>query len=179
MSVYYVNIGGRDIGFKVGQQAGHTTISAIDGADGAEPVSVDLAAVHSNLQTGEGLYSLLVNHKSYQLYLTPGKPLSIVEISRHRLQLRVLTEREWRLEKIAPKDTVDSGKAVVSAPMPGLVKGVLVERGDEVKIGSRLLVLEAMKMENDLVSPRDGRIAVVHVSSGAIVEGGAALVEIE
>jgi biotin carboxyl carrier protein len=90
-----------------------------------------------------------------------------------------LTEREWRLEKIAPKEAVQSGVAIVFAPMPGLVKDVLVERGDEVKIGSRLLVLEAMKMENDLLSPRDGRISAVHVSAGAIVEGGAALVEIE
>jgi len=72
-----------------------------------------------------------------------------------------------------------TGITTVSAPMPGLVKSVLVAQGDEVKVGGRLLVLEAMKMENDILSPRDGRVLAVHVNAGVVADGGIALVDIE
>jgi biotin carboxyl carrier protein len=179
MSNYYIKIGGRELGFKVSHSAGHANIAVIDETADQEPVPVDLTPVHSNPQTGEGLYSLLIRNKSYQLYLTPGKPTGTVEISRHRLELSVLTEREWRLEKIAPKEAMITGVTTVSAPMPGLVKSVLVVKGDEVKVGSRLLVLEAMKMENDILSPRDGHVLAVHVTAGIVADGGKALVDIE
>ena len=180
MSNFYVKLGNREIGFKVSHGGGQAVVSVLDAPGGeGETMAVDFAAVHSNPQTGEGLYSLIVNGKSYQLYLTPGKPTSIVAVSRHRVELQVLSEREWRLEKIAPKEAVHSGKTTVRTPMPGLVKGVLVEPGAQVKIGSRLLVLEAMKMENDIVSPRDGQVSAVHVKEGEIVEGGKALVDVE
>jgi biotin carboxyl carrier protein len=63
--------------------------------------------------------------------------------------------------------------------MPGLVKQVLVGVGDSVHHGQRLLVLEAMKMENDIASPRDGRIKAVHAQPGAVVESGKALITID
>jgi pyruvate carboxylase subunit B len=63
--------------------------------------------------------------------------------------------------------------------MPGLVKNVLVAVGDEVKQGQRLLVLEAMKMENDIASPRDGHVKALHAQAGQIVESGKPLVSIE
>jgi biotin carboxyl carrier protein len=63
--------------------------------------------------------------------------------------------------------------------MPGLVKQVLVEQGSAVKIGSRLLVLEAMKMENDIIASKDGTVTEVLVRAGEIVDGGKPLVVIE
>jgi 3-methylcrotonyl-CoA carboxylase alpha subunit len=91
----------------------------------------------------------------------------------------VLTEREWRLKKVAPRQTQQGGKQIIKAPMPGLVKGVLVAVGDEVQHGQRLVVLEAMKMENDITAPRPGRISEVYISQGATVEGGKPLVTLE
>ena len=91
----------------------------------------------------------------------------------------VHTEREWRLEKIAPKQAVHSGPLTVKSPMPGLVKEVLVAPGDEVEKGARLLVLEAMKMENEITAARSGRIVEVNVTAGTIVEGGLPLITIE
>ena len=63
--------------------------------------------------------------------------------------------------------------------MPGLVVAIPVEVGQAVKRGERLVVLQAMKMENELTSPRDGRIAAVHAEEAQTVEQGFVLVTLE
>ena len=66
----------------------------------------------------------------------------------------------------------------VCSPMPGTVLSVLFSVGDFVKKGEPVLVLEAMKMENEIVSFKDGVISAIHVKEGDSVEGGALLMEI-
>jgi biotin carboxyl carrier protein len=81
----------------------------------------------------------------------------------------------------APKAPKVSAEAVsgelISAPMPGTILDIKV--GQTVKVGELLLILEAMKMENEIVSPKNGRIARVHTSKGASVSTGEPLVTIE
>ncbi|HKP53490.1 MAG TPA: biotin/lipoyl-containing protein [Chloroflexia bacterium] len=178
MSKYYVDLDGKELGFEVTQGAETMEVRLIDGGEVAPPLHVDLAAVHANVETGEGLYSLLVEGKSYQMSITKSGMGLEVLISGQKVDLRVLTEREWRLEKIAPKQASMAGPYTVKAPMPGLVKSVLVAEGDEVAQGSRLLVLEAMKMENEIMSIKPGRVTEVHVQAGTVVEGGRPLVTI-
>ena len=67
----------------------------------------------------------------------------------------------------------------VTAPMPGKITRILVQPGDEVTAGQGVIVVEAMKMENELVAPGDGRVADVPVSEGDPVDTGAVLVVIE
>ena len=67
----------------------------------------------------------------------------------------------------------------LEAPMPGVVTRVLVARGDEVRKGQPLVVLEAMKMEHQIRAPRDGRVRQVNAQPGQMVAGGATLVELE
>jgi biotin carboxyl carrier protein len=69
--------------------------------------------------------------------------------------------------------------ASMSAPMPGLVLKILVQQGDVVAKGAPLLILEAMKMEHQIVAPRDGRIAAVHCREGELVQSGVELVALE
>jgi biotin carboxyl carrier protein len=178
MSKYFVSIDGAELGFEITQGQEMTEVRNIEGDDDA-PVHVDFAAVHSNIETGEGLYSLIIEGKSYQMSVTHSTPGLEVLISGNKVNLRVLTEREWRLERIAPKQATASGPLTVKAPMPGLVKAVLVSQGDEVNKGDRLLVLEAMKMENEISATRSGRVAQVHVQAGTVVEGGLALITLE
>jgi glutaconyl-CoA/methylmalonyl-CoA decarboxylase subunit gamma len=71
-----------------------------------------------------------------------------------------------------------SGGEIVEAPMPGTIVGVGVKVGDQIKKGQVLVVLEAMKMENEIVSPKDGRVTAVNVSKGQAVNPGEALVQI-
>ena len=69
--------------------------------------------------------------------------------------------------------------ASMSAPMPGLVLKILVREGDVVVKGAPLLILEAMKMEHQIVAPRDGEIAAIHCREGELVQGGVELVSLK
>ena len=76
-------------------------------------------------------------------------------------------------KKEAPKGT--EGSVKVTAPMPGKILGVKVTPGQTVKRGEVLIVLEAMKMENEIVAPSDGTVAGIQVAVGDSVEAGATL----
>lgn len=77
--------------------------------------------------------------------------------------------------KAAPKASAGAGSVKVSSPMPGKILSVKKNVGDSVNKGDTILVLEAMKMENDIVAPEDGTIASIDVNEGASVEAGAVL----
>lgn len=80
----------------------------------------------------------------------------------------------------SPKTEVKSGGAAKSAvaPMPGKIITLLVKEGDEVQRGQALLVLEAMKLENDIVAPQAGKVEKILVQEGQSVDAGAELVKI-
>ena len=78
----------------------------------------------------------------------------------------------------APKAAAPAGAqgaVKISAPMPGKILGVKADAGDAVKKGQVIVVLEAMKMENDIVAPQDGTVASINVTAGQSVESGAVL----
>ena len=74
---------------------------------------------------------------------------------------------------------VSEGSELVSAPMPGTILSVNVNEGDQVKAGDILLILEAMKMENEILAPKDGKISSIGVSQGTSVNTGDKLVVID
>ena len=79
----------------------------------------------------------------------------------------------------APAAAAPAGGEKVNAPMPGTILSVNVKVGDAVKKGQVLVVLEAMKMENEIMSPDDGTVTFVGVNQGATVESGSAICVIE
>ena len=66
----------------------------------------------------------------------------------------------------------------MKAPMPGMILRLQVERGQRIKVGGGLVVLEAMKMENEIRAPKDGVVTQIYVEAGSVVEKGAPLVEL-
>jgi 3-methylcrotonyl-CoA carboxylase alpha subunit len=95
-------------------------------------------------------------------------------------------QREFDLEVLTPAEAVEavsaargSGPSRVMAPIPGKVVAIKVKPGDLVEPGQALVVLEAMKMENELAADQAGKVAAIHVSAGDTVEGGELLVELE
>ena len=79
----------------------------------------------------------------------------------------------------SPASPQASSDSLVVAPMPGIILSLLVQEGDVVSAGDAVLVLEAMKMENEIHAPRAGKIIKVHVKEGAEVRAGEELFELE
>ena len=79
----------------------------------------------------------------------------------------------------APAAAAPAGGEKVNAPMPGTILSVNVKVGDAVKKGDVLVILEAMKMENEIMAPVDGTVTFVGVNQGATVESGSAICVIE
>ena len=102
-------------------------------------------------------------------------------IVRHSAGVSVFGGRTVTLVPLDPlaRDAVTGGEALTLSPMPGLVKSVHVEAGQQVKAGDRLAVLEAMKMEHSLTAARDGVVAEVLAAAGDQVEAGAPLIRLE
>jgi biotin carboxyl carrier protein len=82
-------------------------------------------------------------------------------------------------EKPAAKPAAPAGGEAVSSPMPGTIVSVNVQVGQSVKKGEVLLVLEAMKMENEIMAPHDAKVAAVLVNKGDSVETGTPLVSLQ
>jgi biotin carboxyl carrier protein len=78
--------------------------------------------------------------------------------------------------KAAPAQAASAGQEIIESPMPGNIWKILVKEGQEVKSGDVLLILEAMKMENEILAPRDGKVASITTSEGSAVNTGDKLV---
>jgi pyruvate carboxylase subunit B len=91
---------------------------------------------------------------------------------------RVVDERTRRLSEMTGAGRSPGGLVVVKAPMPGRVVRIEVESGALVRQGQGLVVLEAMKMENELAAPIAGRVTAIQVQAGQAVMKGAALLEV-
>ena len=83
------------------------------------------------------------------------------------------------IERLHKKQSVDEGKAEITAPLPGIVYDIKVKQGADVKQGQSLFTLMAMKMENDITSPKDGKIKEIKVKKDQNVDKGDVLVVIE
>ncbi|MCS6994327.1 MAG: acetyl-CoA carboxylase biotin carboxyl carrier protein subunit [Anaerolineales bacterium] len=127
-------------------------------------LEVDLVAVG-----GQPVYSLLISGKSYEAYIYPEEKEWQVLLRGQQYKAVVEDEREKRL-KTAGGARAESGEFHLKAPMPGLVVSVPVEEGQSVKKGQVLVILESMKMQNELKSPRDGTVHRIRVRAGESVE---------
>ena len=124
-------------------------------------------------ELGPGHYSLLVDGRSYEVFVGEEKKGFSVEINGHLIPVRP----EGPAGKRPAEE--EGGPAVLVSPMPGRVIGVKISPGDTVKAGQGLLVVEAMKMENELAAPKSGKVTKIAVKVGDTVEAGQELVRIE
>jgi biotin carboxyl carrier protein len=79
----------------------------------------------------------------------------------------------------APKKAAPAGKVTINAPMPGTILSIKAKAGSEVKKGDVIMILEAMKMENEILAPQDGKILSVEVTEGSSVNTGDILAVME
>jgi biotin carboxyl carrier protein len=144
--------------------------------DGAERM-VDAAAVDGSTFS---LICLDAGRSSQEVGLSPtALPGEIaVHMPSGVASVRVVTGAAGRFGRGAGAAQA-AGTQQVLAPMPGKIVKILVKAGDQVKARQGLVVVEAMKMENELRSPKDGRVSDVLVAEGASVEAGRLLVVVE
>ena len=129
------------------------------------------------LTLDHGAVSLLVNGTSYPVEFEESGDEVGVLVRGQVSRVDVADERRLRLRAGSAGFTAE-GKQVISAPMPGKVVKVLVKLGDEVKEGQGLVVMEAMKMENELRAEIAGRVKAVHVQPGQAVEKDQVLIDL-
>jgi pyruvate carboxylase subunit B len=166
---YYVTWAGRERAVEIRPDPQGLEV-LVDG----EPHLVDVTATEDG-----DLLNLLVDLQSvtYAARFENGD----AHLSFHDREVRVPIEDErTRLARLATGGgRADDGRAQVTSVMPGIVKEILVAQGQPVTEGQALLILEAMKMENEIRAPRSADVAAVHVSAGQAVDKGALLVSLD
>ena len=108
----------------------------------------------------------------------------VVETQAKKIHEKEITTTPTKTIKTEPisiktKDVSKSGASIVAAPLPGKVLSMNVKKGDAVKQGDLLLVIEAMKMENEILASENGKIKEIFVDSGDYVTTGQKLIELE
>src|SRR6266545_1081430 len=120
--------------------------------------------------SGQPVYSLIVDGRSHEAYAAQGDDNWQVLLRGRLYPVTVEDEREKRLRAAAGGGVAETGEFHLRAPMPGLVVAIPVAEGQPVKKGQLILILESMKMQNEIKSPRDGTIGRIRVKVGESVE---------
>jgi biotin carboxyl carrier protein len=136
----------------------------------SEPAIADVVEVEP------GVYSILLHGGSYEAKVTPGAESCTVEVRGVRYEVTVRDPRRLQRAGSAPGS---AGRQRVVSPMPGKVVRVLVHEGEEVAAGQGLVVVEAMKMQNEIRSPKAGRVVAMRALEGTTVTAGETLAEVE
>lgn len=166
-------------------------VALLDGGKREEPLEVREAA--------PGVYEVTLRGKVHvvdayaydpaALSLLVGTASRVATLDRRGASVRVrvdgaafpveiLDARRLRMRR-PPRPPGPEGRAVVAAPLPGRIAKVLVKAGDAVSAGQVLVVVEALQMENEMRSPKAGKVVEVHVHEGEPVEGNAKLCAVE
>ena len=135
--------------------------------------------VDFNSVSGQPMYSLLVDSKSFEGFVYPGETEWEVLLMGRQYPVVVEDEREKRLRAAAGGSVSETGEFHLKAPMPGMVVSIPVEEGQEIEKGQVLLILESMKMQNELKAPRVGTIGRIRVKPGESVEQRQTLLSVQ
>jgi biotin carboxyl carrier protein len=163
---YYAEIGGQKLELEVEERE--------------EDLEVTVAGktMVANLQrvSAPSLYSLILDNESHEVFVDQRDGHYVVLIAGEQYTVKIQDERARRLAAVSAKARSQDDEIVIKAPMPGLVVSLAVSPGDVVEKGQGLVVLEAMKMQNELRAPRHATVKLVNVQQGARVENGRVLV---
>lgn len=155
--------GEREERVRVTRDGNHFTVTVGDRVHSVE-------ALH--LAGREGLWSLIVNGAQHEVAVADEGGGRYRVSTATGLERVEVTDPLTHLAREAHGAAAGGGTETVTAYMPGRVAAVLVEEGEEVQAGQGVVVLEAMKMENEIAPDRAGKVTRIHVQEGQPVEGG-------
>jgi len=119
---------------------------------------------------GNNRYNFILHGKSHLIHVIKENGLYHVHLEGSYFAVRVEDERSRELRRLVEPRAGEAGKQTVHAPIPGLITKVKVKEGDPVKKGDGLVLLEAMKMENEIKAETGGTISKLMVTAGRSVE---------
>jgi biotin carboxyl carrier protein len=142
-------------------------------------ISVDGRAVNADaVEIAPGIFSILLNGKSYEVRVTPTPTGALTLQTAHQeFTAEIIDPRAWRGRRHGTLEA--EGRQQILAPMPGKIIRVLVQTGEKVEAGQGLLVVEAMKMQNEIRSPKTGTVERLLVKEGQPVNAGEILAWID
>lgn len=161
---YFARVNGREHEVEVVERLGELVVSV-----GGQPLELDYCEVD---QLGQ--VSLLAGEESYAVSIEPQADGYAITIAGHLYSVAIEDERE-RAARAAERQAAGKG-GVLKSVMPGIVVKVLVQPGEAVAKGQPLVILEAMKMQNEIAAEADGVVTELHVAEGQAVAGGEKLV---
>jgi biotin carboxyl carrier protein len=165
---YFVRLGDREYECRIEAENGQLHVT-VDG----RRYRADLTHVPRS-----DAYSLLLDGRSYEFTLQEGEEAIELSGGAGLFHARVEDARTHAARALTAPAGGKAGPQVVKAVMPGIVREVLVAPGADVAKGQALLILEAMKMQNEVRAERAGRVGALFVSPGDTVDKGAKLVEL-
>jgi biotin carboxyl carrier protein len=172
---YFVSIDGEEHVVEIAElPGGRHEVRLLDSAD-ADAASAP--ALPAQMFSTGSARTLRVGDRVFDVVLEGELPELGAWVSGRRARIDVESARMRAAAGVRSRVT-ESNDGLVKSPMPGKVVKVLVVEGEEVAAGSPVVVVEAMKMENELAAPRSGVVQKVHVQPGDAVEGGARLVTV-
>jgi glutaconyl-CoA/methylmalonyl-CoA decarboxylase subunit gamma len=167
---YFVTIDGEEHTVVVSElPGGGYELGVLDSAGVVTPIPARITGTGGRMTASLG-------DRVFDLVLDGDLPELEVWVSGQRVSAHVESARMRAAAGLRGNGAEKSG--VLTSPMPGKVVKLLVREGDTVEVGAPLVVVEAMKMENELGAPRAGVVQTVHVKPGDTVEGGAKLVTV-
>jgi biotin carboxyl carrier protein len=134
------------------------------------------------INVSENNYHLLINNKSYRaqtIHFNHEEKKITVLINGNEYEILIKDKTDLLLQQMGFSSISSSKHNQFKAPMPGLVKNILVSAGQHIKKGESIIVLEALKMENSLKAPTDFNVKHIHVTVGQAVEKGQLMLELE
>ena len=129
------------------------------------------------LNLGGSLFSVITENRSFEAVIDDDEDKVAVMMTGRLFEAQVLDERAMLMMQRRGAQTSSSGE--VHAPMPGLIVEVSAAPGQSVAPGDTLIILESMKMQNELKSPSAGEVSAIHVEAGQAVDKNDLLVEIK
>jgi biotin carboxyl carrier protein len=130
-----------------------------------EPYDIDFRQLSASDVT-----SLLLNNRSLEAVVAPHDDYWEVLIRGELYSVQVQDERTHRLSQARGSVHQLDGDAMIKSPMPGMIVAVRTAEGETVQKGDKIIILESMKMENELRSPCDGVVTQIRITPGASVE---------
>jgi acetyl/propionyl-CoA carboxylase alpha subunit len=135
--------------------------------------------VDLSTKPGSSFLHVLINGRSYPCTFREEGNILILDVRGKEYRFEVLSERRKRIRDLGISEDQGIGNKDIIAPIPGLIVEIEVAVGEKVEVGQGIVIMEAMKMENELKAPGEGIVKEIRVGKGTPVDQGQLLVVVE